>query len=65
MIGKSSNAMRSVSISNRIKYLQDTDEQGDIGVLVLLARGQYYPTKMSEIASKEDFRFWFRHFQTH
>jgi hypothetical protein len=58
------NTMRKVSLTRRIKYLQDTDEQGDIGIMVLLARGQDYPTKVAEINSKSDFRFWFTQFQT-
>ena len=56
--------MKGVSLTKRIKYLADKDAEGDIGIMVLLARGQDYPTKVAEINSKADFRFWFTQFQT-
>ena len=56
--------MRKISLSKRIKYLADQDEQGDIGMMILLARGQDYPTKVAEINSQADFRFWFQQFKT-
>ena len=56
--------MRKISLSKRIKYLVDKDEEGDIGLMILLARGQDYPTKIAEINTKADFRFWFQQFQT-
>ena len=56
--------MRKISLSKRIKYLVDKDEEGDIGLMILLARGQDYPTKIAEINTKADFRFWFTQFQT-
>ena len=56
--------MRKISLSKRIKYLVDKDEEGDIGLMILLARGQDYPTKIAEINTQADFRFWFTQFQT-
>ena len=56
--------MKGVNISPRIKYLADRDDDGDIGMMVLLGKNDY-PTKVAEIHSKEDFRFWYKQFSTY
>ena len=54
--------MKAVSLSPRIRYFHcPGDEEGAHGVIVLLA-GHGYPTKVEEVETQADFRFWFQAF---
>ena len=56
--------MRAISLTKRIKYFQTVDPQGDFGVLVLLSRGDETETKVAEISTEADFRYWYDQFHT-
>ncbi len=50
-----SKQMTAVSLSPRIKYITDTDDEGAVGVLVLLGDTEE-TTQVREVTSKRDFQ---------
>ena len=46
--------MTAVSLTERIKYITDTDDEGEVGVLVLLGQSEL-DTVVTEVTSKRDF----------
>ena len=46
--------MTAVSLTERIKYITDTDDEGEVGVLVLLGQTEL-DTIVTEVTSKRDF----------
>ena len=46
--------MTAVSLTNRIKYITDSDDEGPVGVLVLLGESEL-DTIVTEVTSTRDF----------
>ena len=54
--------MTAVSLSPRIKYITDSDEHGEVGVLVLLGESEL-DTIVQEVTSKLDFERVYKQFR--
>lgn len=54
--------MTAVSLSPRIKYITDSDEHGEVGVLVLLGESEL-DTIVQEVTSKRDFERVYKQFR--
>ena len=54
--------MTAVTLSPRIKYITDNDEQGAVGVLVLLGESEL-DTIVKEVTSKRDFERVYKQFR--
>ena len=46
--------MTAVSLTERIKYITDTDDEGEVSVLVLIGQTEL-DTVVTEVTSKRDF----------
>lgn len=54
--------MTAVTLSPRIKYITDTDDDGAVGVLVLLGESEL-DTIVHEVTSKRDFERVYKQFR--
>lgn len=57
--------MKAVKLSDKINYLHfpgESEDQESLGIMVFTGAGAY-PTRIQEINSRSDFRFWYTQFK--